>query len=86
MEAKKRSDRLAEVKTKAVVDDLGYWPTEMQPEELIERQVKVKVEALLNALAYTLQTRRLRSHEKTPGDMEAKTLVDALAYAWRGEC
>ena len=55
VEAKTRSDRLAEVKAKALVDALADWPTaELQPEELIERLVKVKAEALLNALPNTL--------------------------------
>lgn len=62
MEAKTRSDRLAD------------W--HVQPEQLIERLVKVKAEALLNALADTLAA---ETYGKTPGDMGAKTLTDALA-------
>lgn len=66
MEAKTRSDRLAEVKAKTLVDALADWPTaELQPEELIEKLVKVKAEALLNALPNTLAEEAAETQKDT---------------------
>lgn len=66
MEAKTRSDRLAEMKAKALVDAPADWPTaELQPEELIERLVKVKAEALLNALPNTLAEEAAETQKDT---------------------
>lgn len=73
MESKTRGDRLAEVKAKALVDALADWPTaELQPEELMERLVKVaeaeaeaEAEALLNALPNTLAEEAAETQKDT---------------------
>jgi len=51
---------------------------EVQAETLSDRLTQVKPKGLVDALANTLGEEAALTQEKTLGDMEAKTLVDAL--------
>ena len=63
--------------TKALMNTLADKLAQVQAETLGETLANVKAEELVHALGDTVAENTVLTHEKTLGDMNAKTLVDA---------